>query len=314
MNPYRTSPLSVTHAAELLARAGVGERVAAVRPCAGGVSNLNYEVTLANGRRILLRRYASEDGTARRVEAEIARVLPTFGLRVPKVIAAPIGRPDIAVFEWIDGVRLRDTGADASAPELESTWWTAGDELRQLHALPLTHVGIDSFSALPRPSPGEWSGDQAQVIRESGAALLAKGLIDERQRGRIEAIANLTLSIIDRFPPSLIHGDAHAANALVRRLGDQWEFAAWIDWERASVGDPEMDLAVFEVFSRAQVGAVPDAFWRGYGRRPESRFRLYELELVLFLATLDQAQRLPPGREARRVVVGNLEDLLVPLE
>jgi aminoglycoside phosphotransferase (APT) family kinase protein len=98
---------------------------------------------------------------------------------------------------------------------------------------------------------------------------------------------------------------------LVRDDRAGWVLTGWIDWERASVGDSELDLAIFDVFTRAQVGATPESFWAGYGRRPSAeRYRFYELVIVLSLASLDHAQRLPPGREARRIVTTDLARLL----
>ena len=81
------------------------------------------------------------------------------------------------------------------------------------------------------------------------------------------------------------------------------------------IADAESVLAAFDLFTRAQVGETPKAFWDGYGRAPEvSRFRFYQLHMAVFLASLDQAQRLPPGREARRLVTSSLGALLEGLE
>ena len=73
------------------------------------------------------------------------------------------------------------------------------------------------------------------------------------------------------------------------------------------MGDPEWDLARFDVFTRAQVGGVNDGFWRGYGARPDpARYGLYELHVMVWFGSLSNP-RPSSLTEAARVYVADLD-------
>lgn len=311
LNPYLSEPMERGEAQALFARAGIREVVTGVRPCAGGVTNLNYEVTLESGHCLLLRRYPSRDGAydAAAAEAMLHPLLRAAGVPVPQLVAAPEGGGDFAIFEWLDGVRLRDAATREPDPaRLAGAWTDTGAALRRAHAIDLPDRRDGEFrGGRFVPSSQPWADTFGRDLRRNAATLRGKALIAEADERRIDAIADRAAALVGEYRPSLLHGDAHAANVLVRDGPAGWALAGWIDWERAIVGDPELDLATFDVFTRAQVVATPDAFWSGYGRRPATRpYRFYELGTLCFLASLDHAQALPPGREARRLVTTDL--------
>lgn len=315
MNPYLTKSMQRSEAQGLLARAGIEMRVDAVAPCSGGVTNLNYELMLENGDRLLLRRYASRDGAgdAAATEAMLHPLLRENGVSVPQLIAVPKDGGYFAIFEWLEGVRLRDAATQEQDPtRLTGAWIEAGAGLRRAHAIELPYRGDGEFRGGRFVASDQLSAEGvAREMRRDARRLRRKGLIEERDVSRIDAIADEAPGFLGDHRSSLLHGDAHSANVLVRDGASRWTLAGWIDWERAIVGDVELDLATFDVFTRAQVGATPEAFWSGYGRRPEpTRYRYYELLQLLFLASLDHAQALPPGREARRIVTSDLTRLL----
>jgi len=318
MDPYLTRELSLSEASDRLERAGIGGRVIEARACAGGVSNFNHQLVLADGSRLLLRTYEARGPSAdegRRTELAIDPVLSAFRVAAPHVVAAPDGA-DFVLFEWLDGVRLRDAFAAESEPRrLERAWSETGRALRIIHdLLP------DAISGFVRDggvayAPAAWTALHSQMMEKAAAKLVSKSLITAVDERRIAKVAGRAADLVGSWRPSLLHGDPHAANVLVRDGGSEWRLAGWIDWERACIADAESDLATFDLFTRAQVGETPKAFWDGYGRAPEvSRFRFYQLHMAVFLASLDQAQRLPPGREARRLVTSSLGALLEGLE
>lgn len=314
MNPYLTKPIERSEAQALLSRAGIYDQIAGVVPCSGGVTNLNYEVTMQSGHRVLLRCYAAADGAAdaASTEALLDPLLRANDVPSPRRIAAPEAG-DFAIFEWLDGIRLRDAANRESDPSrLADAWANVGVALRRTHDIQLSDRRNGEFrGGQLAPAGVPWADGFARDLRSAATTLSGMELLGDSDRRRIGAIADRASTFVGDHLPCLVHGDAHAANVLVRDDRVGWVLTGWIDWERAAVGDPDLDLAVFDVFTRAQVGATPEAFWIGYGRRPVvERYRFYELVIVLSLASIDHAQALPPGREARRIVTTDLARLL----
>ncbi|MDQ6857501.1 MAG: phosphotransferase [Chloroflexota bacterium] len=319
MDPYRWRELSIDAATSYVRAAGMGGNVVRATPCKGGVANFNHELLLDNGRRVLLRTYAARGGAAshgRATETFLQPLLVDYGVRAPAVLASPPDPADFAVFEWIAGVRLRDAAAtELDASRLDAAWEATGRALRRTHELRIADFdGTFEGSTIQPVDPPWWEQDRA-TMRDSAATLLSMGLIQPVDFERILRIADRAQALIGHHVPSVLHGDAHAANVLVQEGASSWVLAAWIDWERACIGDVESELATFDVFTRAQVGRTPESFWRGYGRRPDpAKYPFYELETLLALAPLDHAQSLPPGREARRLVTTELGRLLDVLD
>lgn len=319
MDPYRSREMSIDAATGCLHAAGIDGNVVRATSCKGGVTNFNHELLLDDGRRVLLRTYASGAGAVSRgraTEAFLQPLLVDHGVPAPAVLASPPDPADFAIFEWVPGIRLRDAaGTEPDASRLDDAWAAAGRALRLTHELRIaTFDGTFEGNTIQPVDPPWWEQDRA-LMRDSAATLLSKGLIQSVDCERILRIADRAQALIGPHMPSVLHGDAHAANVLVREGPSGWMLAAWIDWERASVGDAESDLATFDVFTRAQVGRTPESFWRGYGRRPDpAKYPFYELETLLALASLDHAQSLRPGREARRLVTTELATLLDVLD
>jgi aminoglycoside phosphotransferase (APT) family kinase protein len=318
VDPYLTRELSLSDANDRLRRAGIGGRVIEARICAGGVTNFNHELRLADGGRLLLRTYGGQGASAdesRRTELAVDPLLSALGVKAPHVVAAP-DDADFVLFEWLDGMRLRDAcPVEPDRRRLERAWFETGQALRATHDVPTETLAGFVRAGGTRNTTVAWVSLHRRLIEEAAAALVVKSLISAHDAGRITTVATQTATFIGSWRPSLLHGDSHAANVLVRNEDAGWVLSGWIDWERSCVADAESDLATFDLFTRAQVGETAKAFWDGYGRAPDlSRFRFYQLQMALFLASLDHAQRLPPGREARRLVTTSLGTLLEGLE
>jgi aminoglycoside phosphotransferase (APT) family kinase protein len=278
------------HAQRCLAACGIRERLSELAPCAGGITNANYKVTLMDGRNVLLRLYrwphAEPDLERGRKEAFLHGLLLRNGVPVPNVHGvAPDGT--CLVMEWIDGLRLRDVVGTADG-DLSRAWAEAGAALRLTHTLqPFGEPGVITGSRL-EPFDLPWGEFHADLIRRHASALRGLDRINDAQHARIDAAALLaarTLAI-DR-QVRLLHNDPHGSNVLVRKEGGQWRLAGWIDWEYAWMGDPAWDLARFDVFTTAQAGLVDQAFWSGYGRSPDLRtFPFYELHVMVWLGSL----------------------------
>jgi aminoglycoside phosphotransferase (APT) family kinase protein len=278
------------YATRCLVACGLRGRVSDVVPCAGGITNANYKVSLVDGRNVLLRLYrwphAEPDLERGRKEAFLHDLLLRNRVPVPTVHGfAPDG--SCSVMEWIDGVRLRDAVGTADG-DLSSAWAEAGAALRLAHGLqPFDRSGVITGGRL-EPFDVSWGEFHADLIRRHGRSLRDLDRINDAQLARIEAASGTASSTLATEPQvRLLHNDPHGSNVLVRKEGAQWRLAAWIDWEYAWMGDPEWDLARFQIFTTAQAGLVEDAFWAGYGGSPDpAKFPFYELHAMAWLGSL----------------------------
>ena len=74
-------------------------------------------------------------------------------------------------------------------------------------------------------------------------------------------------------------------NVLVCRGGEGWRCSGWLDWEFAMGGDADYDLMRNARSRLREVGPVPEAFYRAYGRRPDPvRDAVYEAGYYLHMA------------------------------
>jgi len=310
LRPPPPPPLEPGRAAELLAACDVREAILGVVPCAGGVTNANFAVTLAGGRRVLLRVYhwphQEPDLERGRKEAFLHELLGRAGVAVPRVhgVAA---NGECVVLEWIDGERLRDIAPGIKG--IESAWEEAGLALRRAHELPplFDRAGVIVGDHL-EPFEQPWGEFHASLIRAHARKLRALERISGAQLARVDAVSELASRALGHDARvRLLHNDPHAANILVRSAASGWQLAAWLDWEYAWMGDPEWDLARFDVFTRAQVGGVNDGFWRGYGARPDpARHGFYELHVMVWFGSLSNP-RPSSLTEAARVYVADLD-------
>lgn len=288
--PPPPPPLDKKEAERRLAACGISGTPVEVMPYAGGITNANYKVTLIHGRSLLLRLYrwphAEPDLERGRKEAFIHELLLRIGVPVPEIQGVST-EGDCVAMEWIEGVRLRDV-AGTPDEDLSRAWAEAGEALRRAHGLrPFGGAGVITGTRLD-PFEKPWAEFHADLIRRHARTLRTLERIDDRQLARIDAAAlAASRTLADDRPVGLLHNDAHGSNVLVRKDDHRWKLAAWIDWEYAWMGDPEWDIARFEVFTRAQVGAVNDAFWAGYGSVPDARkFPFYELHAMVWLGSL----------------------------
>ncbi|MCG6657442.1 phosphotransferase [Halomonas campisalis] len=176
---------------------------------------------------------------------------------------------------------------------LESTARSTADEarlgvgLRQLHARGADPHGWPRDNACGRtPQPNAPLADGRDFQRRRrllplAAACHAKGLLDDRLRARLEAIAEGLEAWLVDAPASLVHGDLWSGNVLFTPRGP-----ALID-PAVYRHYPEVDLAMLTLFG-SPGEAFFEAYWNGappadWPRR-EALFQLYPLlnHLLLF--------------------------------
>lgn len=173
--------------------------------------------------RLVMRRYADrwtwwmlDDPSKAGREWAILRWLYGVGMPVPRLYAC--GQQNGAGFTLM--ARLQGQGCPAQAACLGEL----AALLARLHQLvPLEAVR----QALPLVLLSEELGRLDEI---------AHRLHDD---GLIEALSDLLVEEVEVYPPCVLHGDPHLANALCDARG----ITALLDWENSALGDPRWDVA-----------------------------------------------------------------------
>lgn len=217
------------------------------RTIEGGRSNLTYDVTDAEGRRLILRRpplhsvleSAHDMGREHRIISALAGsgvpVPPTVGYEPePDVNGAPF-----YVMHFVEGVVLR--GAQDSERHLQpATRDAAADSLievlARLHELDPDEIGLGDLGRREDYLARQLKRWKSQLEKGRTRDL---GVLDEVHR-RLEA------DIPVQGGACVVHGDYKLENVIVDP--GSGEVRAVLDWELTTLGDPLADLGLLLVY------------------------------------------------------------------
>lgn len=220
------------------------DRHAEIRQFAAGSANLNYQLTLVGGRKVVLRR--PPDGPLPPGAHDVAReykIYSRLGRRLPQVPlglafcndSSVIGVPFI-VFEFREGLSIGRELPRQLAPIAE-----IGDKLSRLI--------VESLAALHKVDPKE--ADLLDLGK--GEGFIARQVRGWHQRARMvladdamRKVARLhdwlASNVPARQPIALVHHDYKLDNMLIDP--DTLSINGVIDWEMATIGNPVFDLAL----------------------------------------------------------------------
>jgi len=180
------------------------------------------------------------------------------GVPVPEPVllcteSSPLGVP-FYLMERVEGLVLRTRADLLGVPEAERAALADRlvDTLTALHAVDPVAAGLTGFG---RPD----GFTSRQLLRWSGQL--------EASRSRVvPGIDDLRDLLVAEVPTAqgatVVHGDFRLDNLLVRP--DDWQVAAVLDWEMATLGDPLTDLGLLLVYwgngsgADGALGAVAD--------------------------------------------------------
>ncbi|HLJ80180.1 MAG TPA: phosphotransferase, partial [Ktedonobacterales bacterium] len=180
-------------------------------------------------------------------EQHVHALLHRVGVPVPAILAHSERPGQSAVLmDYMPGEVLGDISPCLSDDERRQAWRSCGQILRRAHAIsyPAGTYGIivgDHIQPFAEHSSWEgeapsWGHCQIHMIVDHFHQLSKKKLelahIDQELQRTLAA----SLPFLNRTPPTLLHNDSHPWNVLVRPMGEQWQCAAWLDWEYAWVG------------------------------------------------------------------------------
>ena len=213
---------------------------------AGGHSNLTFEVTAADGSRLVLRRpplahvlaSAHDMGREHRVLAGLqgsaVPVPPVKGYcSDPDVIGAPF-----YVMGYVVGHVVRDpeTARAVLTPEARTNASRSlVDTMAKIHGVDLVAAGLDDL--------GRHEGYIARQLRRW------YGQVSQQRTRDLPAIDRVHDALQARIPDqegaTLVHGDYRLDNCMV---GDDGELVAVLDWEICTLGDPLADVGLLTVY------------------------------------------------------------------
>jgi aminoglycoside phosphotransferase (APT) family kinase protein len=310
----------------LLHQAGLTQAVQHIHPLGNnGITNHMALITLEDGAYLVVRQYdwPWEHHDLHRPEKElyIHALLHQAGIPVPAILAHidHAGRSAV-LMEYVPGEDLGTIAPSLPEEARRQAWQSCGQVLRRVHAISYSEgtygiiVGrrIEPFAQFwswEEAAP-TWGHSQMHMILDHFQQLSKHmphlACVDQELRRTLAE----TLPFLNRARPTLLHNDAHPWNVRVHFEGDQWQCAAWLDWEYAWVGDPTWDLIRMDLFRRTPIGATPDAFWEGYGHYPaEPERSVYTMSFYLWMANqyLSGDRYLPPTYEAAMAYVERLD-------
>ncbi len=211
----------------------------------GGLSNLTYRLTDAQGSRWVLRRpplghvlaTAHDMGREHRI---ISSLLDTE-VPVPPLVgfcedSSTNGAP-FYVMQYVDGIIARDVAtATSMAPEARAR---SGPELidvlGSIHAVDIDRVGL-----------GDLGRREAYVERQLSRWHRQWEATKDGENPVMESLhQRLTARIPIQGPATIVHGDYRLDNCILRQDGT---IAAVLDWELCTLGDPLADVGLMLVY------------------------------------------------------------------
>lgn len=211
----------------------------------GGLSNLTYAATDANGRKLVVRRpplghvlaTAHDMGREHRI---IAALNPT-NVPVPPLVGfcedETVNGAPFYVMDFVDGIIARDIEQGAKLSVAART--ASGEDLMRvlhcLHSVDLETVGLADL--------GRHDGYVERQLKRWQRQWEAT---KDEDIPEMEQLQNrLSQSIPVQTETTIVHGDYRLDNCILSPSGS---VAAVLDWELCTLGDPRADLGLLLVY------------------------------------------------------------------
>lgn len=249
---------------QALVESALGRSVETIAPVPHGSVNQVFRLAFATGEEAILRiAPAGADLTAswmtadglRREQAAYALLEPIRHL-LPRTIHADFTRETIDR-DWVVQSVVPGAPWPVSAVTME-TWEQLGQMVRAIHAVAGTWFGPPSHG-IRAPTWTALVRDDLAGFRADAARYGAEPPVFDA----IDAFLDAHAATLDAVTPTLIHSDLALDHVFVR----EGRVSGLIDLEFARFADPLSEGLLLELLDRDD--AASDAFFRGYGGRPE---------------------------------------------
>lgn len=222
----------------------------------GGLSNLTYRVTAADGRRWVLRRpplghvLATAHDMAR--EHRIITALGPTMVPVPPVVDLCVdesvnGAP-FYVMDFVDGLVASDASvAEAlTIPARATACRSLVDVLATIHGIDVDAIGLGDLGRREDYVGRQLSRWKRQYDASTDSPITEMDQLHDRLLARIPQQVDATI----------VHGDYRIENCILRSDGT---IAAVLDWELCTLGDPLADLGFTLVYWGEATDRLPIA-------------------------------------------------------
>ncbi len=268
-------------------------RIYNIKGMRGGWETELYSFTIeyreATGRRtedLVLRIYPGDDALQKSVkEFKVMRALHELGFPVPKVLLLelgdhPFGRPFV-VMERVEGRSMRDVLLESAGERRRELIMLFCKILADLHFLdwrPFVELVSPDLSLYETRDAYAWIDHKLSEMKRA---------IDRFHRDEFGPLLDWLEARSMEVPcerPSLIHGDYHPDNIILRKDG----MAFVIDWGAADIGDYRSDLAWTLLLVGTYWGPeAREAILRGYEQASGHRVtRIEYFEVMAILRRL----------------------------
>jgi aminoglycoside phosphotransferase (APT) family kinase protein len=225
------------------------EPIAALEPVGFGSSNQTWFVTLAGGRRWVVRIDTGDGPTAGtelslKREATMIRALGPHGVRVPGLIAVDDAGTTMLMERAPGTHRLPKVDIAERATVVDDYI----DTLAELHRVDVTSLSLPGYH-LPT-TPESHARNEVELWRR----------IYEIRRRRRDPLLEFTFALLHLRAPTTVaktvvcHGDVGPGNFTI----DQGRVTALVDWEFTHIGDPMDDLAWWAFRGHDMAGHLGD--------------------------------------------------------
>jgi aminoglycoside phosphotransferase (APT) family kinase protein len=186
---------------------------------------------------------------ARREHLVLTRVLPGLGVPALRALGYLEAGPDSS-WVFVDHCAGTPFGTDDPGHRILAAHWFARLHLRGLHAADagdaagLADLRLGTYLAHLRAARAQVRAAGSAPVRRGGDDALPEALLEQVAAGcdALEDVWGEVEAACGGLPSTLVHGDARAANLLVR-TGREGPEPVPIDWAEAGWGPAVVDLA-----------------------------------------------------------------------
>lgn len=294
--------------AEALVRGALGADLAftAHEEFKDGFFNAAHALDLADGRRLVVKVAPDKGLKLLRYEVDLmATEIECFerglaaGAPMPRLWHAD---PDagILVIDRLDGVPLHKVRGDIPTDRLLALRKEIGAQAARFASVTGEHFGYPRASG--RTMSSTWSESFLAMVNDVLDDIEEQGTALPRPVAAIRAFLEGERGLLDEVTrPALVHFDLWDGNIFVRRGGDDWEFEAFIDGERAFYGDPVAELVSLQMVPEEEFPSAVEGFLgRPMTAGEERRLALYRTYIMLILVAECKVRGFDAEQEANQ--------------
>ncbi len=242
--------------------AGSAADLAQVKPLHGGCVNTTFQLTLNDGKNVVLKISPHRVNHAYRDEAHQLKLLRDLGIPVPDVYECTTATLDFPhsylLMEFIEGIDWTAAKTHCTEEEFHHLQNELATVVARLHAETSTSFG--AIHADGYLTAASWSSFYRQLYQPIFDAVEKSPLVPVKTRRQLAKVHDrLGAWLHHDDPPRLVHWDLWSGNLLTKKNGDgRWHLAAVLD-PNCKYAHAEAELAYLELFR-----TTTPAFYKAY--------------------------------------------------